>query len=83
MKHAIAAVLICAVIPFAASKADAIDKQVIPTQPCAAEGDNFCIWDAKHMGNGQGHSYMAFKDGTWIRITHHWAHKRLAKVGAV
>jgi hypothetical protein len=45
--------------------------------PCGAEDDNNCIWDAKHMGNGEGHSYFARPDGTVLYLDHHIAHALL------
>jgi hypothetical protein len=31
--------------------------------PCKTEGQNGCYWDAKHMGNGKGRSYVVTKSG--------------------
>jgi hypothetical protein len=42
--------------------------------PCQSEGDNGCVWDARHMGNGIGHSYIATPDGHVIRVPHYVAH---------
>lgn len=74
MKHAIAAVLICAALPFVVqAKADA--NEAIPRVACPTEDSTNCVWDAKHRGNGKGRSYIAFADGTILPIRHHWAHK--------
>lgn len=31
--------------------------------PCKSEGQNGCYWDASHMGNGKGRSYIVTKSG--------------------
>lgn len=33
-----------------------------------------CVWDAKHNGNGSGHSYLQTKRGVVIFMRHHDAH---------
>lgn len=33
-----------------------------------------CVWDARHMGNGIGHSYLIRRDGSLHYITHRKAH---------
>ena len=45
--------------------------------PCEDEGDNGCVWDAVHMGNGIGRSYIATKKGKVIYIPHSAAHQLL------
>jgi hypothetical protein len=41
-----------------------------------------CIWDAKHMGNGEGKSGIIIKGGTdhskWIPVSHRTAHRIIA-----
>lgn len=39
----------------------------------------YCVWDAKHMGNGMGQSYKVRRDGTVKHLTHRKAHRLLAK----
>jgi hypothetical protein len=45
-------------------------------------GQSHCIWDAKHMGNGEGQSLLIIQGGTnhakYIRISHRTAHQILA-----
>ena len=42
--------------------------------PCAYEDSNNCVWDARHMGNGTGRSYVAKPDGRVIYVSHARAH---------
>lgn len=47
-------------------------------QPCANEdGPGPCVWDSRHMGNGQGHSVKIKASGAQVRITHRRAHRML------
>ena len=38
-----------------------------------------CVWDGRHRGNGEGHSYIAVtrpgRDDRFIRISHRYAHQ--------
>lgn len=43
-------------------------------QACKVEGDNGCVWDARHAGNGIGRSYIATPDGHVIPVPHYVAH---------
>ena len=36
-----------------------------------------CVWDARHMGNGSGHSYVATRTGKITYISHARAHRLL------
>ena len=57
------------------------------TPPCRyddgslpSSGQGRCVWDAKHMGNGQGKSFLAIHptdgaDPDIIRIKHRKAHR--------
>lgn len=47
--------------------------------PCATDTNDQtnCIWDAKHEGNGMGHSFFVRKDGTILYLDHHIAHALL------
>lgn len=49
-------------------------------RPCY-EGDEVgaCVWDARHMGNGAGRSYLIQRDGDKMWITHRRAHRLLAR----
>ena len=42
-------------------------------------GQKRCIWDARHMGNGEGHSLKIINggedDARYIRISHRKAHR--------
>jgi hypothetical protein len=48
--------------------------------PCAYEDSNGCVWDARHMGNGAGRSYVAKPDGRVIYVSHARAHYLLTGV---
>lgn len=36
--------------------------------PCAEEDSVMCKWDAQTMGNGQGTSFVALAEGTYIYL---------------
>ena len=38
------------------------------------QGSRPCVWDARHQGNGQGHSFIVRRDGRVQRISHARAH---------
>lgn len=47
-------------------------------QPCPNDSDSVnCVWDARHMGNGTGHSYLATRKGRIVYISHRRAHHLL------
>jgi hypothetical protein len=48
--------------------------------PCEYEDSNGCVWDAVHMGNGGGRSYVAKPDGRVIYVSHARAHFLLTGV---
>lgn len=48
-----------------------------PTTPCEYEDSNYCVWDAKHMGNGEGKSFISTRTGKIKFITHRRAHRLL------
>lgn len=44
--------------------------------PCVHEdGPGPCVWDAKHRGNGLGHSFIIRRDGRVDYIKHRRAHR--------
>lgn len=46
------------------------------TPPCQYEdGPGRCVWDARHMGNGEGDSFVMHKDGSVNYVTHRRAHR--------
>jgi hypothetical protein len=48
--------------------------------PCKHEdgsGQGRCVWDGRHMGNGEGRSYKVKRDDSVKYITHRWAHHLL------
>lgn len=47
----------------------------LPTSPCEYEDSRSCVWDAKHMGNGQGRSFWTGKAGKVHYISHTKAHR--------
>lgn len=73
MKHAIAAVLLCAALPFVV--ADRADADTFPRKDWRAclsdEGESSfnCVWDARHMGNGEGRSFFINRKG--VHPIHH------------
>lgn len=73
MKIAIASIVALAGIIIAAPDADAGRDR---TPPCKFEdGPGRCVWDARHMGNGEGRSLVWREDGTKRFITHRRAHR--------
>jgi hypothetical protein len=53
-------------------------------RPCRYEdgsGQRRCVWDARHMGNGEGQSFKVRRGGTdcavYKRISHRRAHELL------
>ena len=42
---------------------------------CKTEDSVNCVWDAKHMGNGKGHSFKVDKNGKRVFISHKKAHQ--------
>jgi hypothetical protein len=51
-------------------------NEIDRTPPCENEdGPGRCVWDARHMGNGLGHSLVWRNDGTKIFISHRRAHR--------
>lgn len=53
-----------------------------PLRPCPTEdagGMRACVWDARHMGNGQGRSYLylGVGPGRVIFLSHRKAHSLL------
>jgi len=42
--------------------------------PCGYEDSVNCVWDAKHMGNGEGKSFFTKENGKSVRIPHSIAH---------
>lgn len=45
--------------------------------PCKTEDSVSCIWDAKHMGNGEGRSFKSGPNGGIKYISHARAHRLL------
>jgi hypothetical protein len=47
-------------------------------KPCANEDTpGPCVWDARHMGNGSGKSFIRRKSGKVVYVTHRRAHRML------
>lgn len=58
------------------------DRGYDETPPCEYEdgsGQPRCVWDARHMGNGRGTSWLIIQGGkdnaAYIKITHRRAHR--------
>ena len=47
-------------------------------RPCKTESDHHCVFDAKHIGNGQGRSFVAYgKHEPVLYVSHRQAHRML------
>ncbi|WP_182524875.1 hypothetical protein [Nocardioides dongkuii] len=46
-------------------------------RPCRYEDSRLCVWDARHRGNGRGHSFAADRRGRVHPISHRTAHRAL------
>ena len=80
---AAAATLIVAAIPTAAYAAT-LEPSGRNLKPCANEGSRGpCVWDAIHMGNGEGQSFIVLPptsqqpDGRVVNVSHREAHELL------
>lgn len=51
------------------------DAQISAWGPCPTEDSFKCVWDAKHRGNGQGHSVIKFPKGKMVKVSHKRAHR--------
>lgn len=51
------------------------DAQISKWGPCPTEDSFKCVWDAKHRGNGQGHSVIKFPKGKMVKVSHKRAHR--------
>lgn len=48
--------------------------------PCQTEDQTTrCVWDAKHMGNGEGQSFFVTRNGTRVKVRHQRAHRMLKR----
>ena len=46
------------------------------TPACANEDSpGRCVWDARHMGDGNGHSFIRRASGELVYVTHARAHR--------
>jgi len=46
-------------------------------RPCKYEDSKNCVWDARHMGNGQGRSFAVDRRNRVHYITHRTAHRAI------
>jgi hypothetical protein len=76
MKSFTAALLTAAaLVTFPIATADASGRN---WKPCEQEdGPGRCVWDAAHMGNGTGDSFIMRHNGTIRYVSHARAHKML------
>lgn len=72
-----------AVIP-ATAYAASLEPSGRNLKPCANEGSRGpCVWDAVHMGNGEGQSFVVLPptsqqpDGRVVNVSHREAHELL------
>lgn len=42
--------------------------------PCPTEDSVGCVWDARHMGNGEGRSFVVRDSGRVVYVSHARAH---------
>lgn len=83
MKAAIASSLVAALLSSpvgaAPSKTDSVFPRGLPHAPSEdACYSHRCVWDARHQGNGEGHSLILTRfKGEYLvaRITHRRAHR--------
>ena len=61
------------IVASAVQPADAHELQK-DWDPCKQEDSRNCVWDARHMGNGEGRSFLVRKGGKRVFITHRRAH---------
>lgn len=50
-----------------------------PHEPCKFEDSRNCVWDAKHMGNQHGRSFID-RNGKITFVSHKRAHRLLGKI---
>jgi hypothetical protein len=79
--------LLLAFVPAAAvatiaDRADAAPAHHLPHRACPQEDSINCVWDAKHEGNGKGHSFWVGKGGKVHYISHLRAHTLIHGVPA-
>lgn len=48
--------------------------------PCEYEDSTGCVWDARHMGNGIGRSFVVRPSGRLVFVSHARAHYLLTGV---
>jgi hypothetical protein len=55
--------------------------QAAEFRPCKYEDGSGqkgpCVWDARHMGNGSGRSYIVWSEDEYERVSHRLAHQLL------
>ena len=51
------------------------DADLHTWRPCVYEDDVHCVWDARHLGNGEGRFFKVQRDGERVYITHRRAHR--------
>lgn len=69
MIHTLAALIIAAGVPSV--------HQLPVDRPCKFEDSRNCVWDARHMGKGQGKSFVVTRKGKVIKVSHRLAHRML------
>lgn len=79
MRIRITAALATAALLATPAAADAAKDRTPPCRYEDGSGQARCVWDARHMGNGEGRSLLIRRGGTdraeYIRITHRRAHR--------
>ena len=77
MLHARIALAALAAIVMTTGYANRADAHTKDWAPCKYEDSINCVWDAKHMGNGEGRSFKVSKAGNITYLTHRRAHHLL------
>lgn len=54
--------------------ADAVKR---PHKACPTEDSVWCVWDARHMGNGRGDSFWTDHKGNAHYVSHKRAHRMI------
>lgn len=71
----VGAVLVLAAGTVGATRADA--SSIVVAAKCQTDESikgHPCFWDARHQGNGEGHSFRRSMNGTIVRVSHRRAH---------
>lgn len=74
-KTALAGIVVLVGMTLSPAPTAAHGDRAQPNRPCQYEDSSFCVWDAKHQGNGKGRSLQAQGKGEFQFITHKRAYR--------